>query len=127
MTNGDGFVEEGQGDMSADRERSGKFWRDRRVMVTGRAGFIGSHIGDELVRRGEHVRGRDNFSTGHIENLAEARPHTTAVGRPHRRTYRARGGGIHGMLRLRCDVHLDYNGGTRPGCSATAECCPVEG
>jgi UDP-glucose 4-epimerase len=38
-------------------------------LVTGGAGFIGSHIVDELVRRGEHVRVLDNFSTGKRANL----------------------------------------------------------
>lgn len=40
------------------------FW-----LVTGGAGFIGSHIVEELVRRGERVRIIDNFSTGKIENI----------------------------------------------------------
>lgn len=38
-------------------------------LVTGGAGFIGSNIVHELVRRGERVRVLDNFSTGHRENL----------------------------------------------------------
>jgi len=38
-------------------------------LVTGVAGFIGSSIARELVRRGERVRGIDNFSTGKRQNL----------------------------------------------------------
>ena len=38
-------------------------------LVTGGAGFIGSHIVAELLRRGESVRIADNFSTGRRENV----------------------------------------------------------
>ena len=38
-------------------------------LVTGGAGFIGSHIVEELARRGERVRVLDNFSTGRRANL----------------------------------------------------------
>jgi UDP-glucose 4-epimerase len=38
-------------------------------LVTGGAGFIGSHIVDALVQRGEQVRVLDNLSTGKIENI----------------------------------------------------------
>jgi len=38
-------------------------------LVTGGAGFIGSHLAEELVRRGERVRVADNLSTGKRENL----------------------------------------------------------
>jgi len=41
-----------------------------RYLVTGGAGFIGSNIVEELVRRGERVRILDNFSTGKRENIA---------------------------------------------------------
>ena len=38
-------------------------------LVTGGAGFIGSHIAEALLARGERVRILDNFSTGHRRNL----------------------------------------------------------
>ena len=38
-------------------------------LVTGGAGFIGSNIVEELVRRGQKVRVLDNFSTGKRENI----------------------------------------------------------
>jgi UDP-glucose 4-epimerase len=41
-----------------------------KYLVTGGAGFIGSHIATELVARGEGVRVLDNFATGKRENLA---------------------------------------------------------
>jgi len=39
-------------------------------LVTGGAGFIGSHLAEELVRRGETVRVADSLITGHRSNLA---------------------------------------------------------
>ncbi|MBS1817781.1 MAG: SDR family oxidoreductase [Acidobacteria bacterium] len=39
-------------------------------LVTGGAGFIGSHLATELVQRGHRVRVLDNLSTGHRRNLA---------------------------------------------------------
>ena len=39
-------------------------------LVTGGAGFIGSHLVEELVRRGERVRVVDSLVTGHRENLS---------------------------------------------------------
>jgi len=39
-------------------------------LVTGGAGFIGSHITEALVKRGDAVRVLDNFATGRKENLA---------------------------------------------------------
>src|SRR2546423_589067 len=40
-------------------------------LITGVAGFIGSSIARELLKRGESVRGLDNFSSGKRENIEE--------------------------------------------------------
>jgi UDP-glucose 4-epimerase len=43
------------------------------VLVTGGAGFIGSHIVQTLINRGDNVRVLDNFSTGNAKNLVGLR------------------------------------------------------
>lgn len=45
----------------------------RRWLVTGAAGFIGSHLVETLISAGEEVIGLDNFSTGSRENLEDVR------------------------------------------------------
>ena len=44
-------------------------WSDKRVLVTGGASFIGSHLVDALVDRGAQVRVVDNLSVGLLENI----------------------------------------------------------
>lgn len=41
-----------------------------RVLITGGAGFIGSHLADRLLARGDEVFVIDNYSTGRRDNLA---------------------------------------------------------
>ncbi len=43
-----------------------------KVYITGMAGFLGSHLADWFVARGDEVRGCDNFSTGEVVNLSPA-------------------------------------------------------
>ena len=42
-------------------------------LVTGVAGFIGSHLLETLLSQGQHVVGLDNFATGHRHNLLDVR------------------------------------------------------
>ncbi len=48
-----------------------------RVLVTGGAGYIGSHLVDTLIKRGDEVLVIDNLSTGKIENLRHLLAHPT--------------------------------------------------
>jgi dTDP-glucose 4,6-dehydratase len=41
-----------------------------RLLVTGAAGFLGSHLSDALIARGHEVVGMDNFITGNHANIA---------------------------------------------------------
>ncbi|MGC4059335.1 MAG: SDR family oxidoreductase [Aquabacterium sp.] len=45
----------------------------RHWLVTGSAGFIGSHLLETLLRAGQQVTSLDNFSTGHRHNLEQVR------------------------------------------------------
>lgn len=44
-----------------------------RYLITGGAGFIGSHLAEYLVRRGEEVDVFDNLTTGSVKNIAHLR------------------------------------------------------
>ncbi len=47
-----------------------------RVLITGAAGFLGSHLAERFLNDGHEVVGLDNFVTGHPDNIA------TLIGRP---------------------------------------------
>ena len=51
-----------------------------RILLTGGAGFIGSHLADHYVAKGDQVTILDNFSTGSQENIAHLAGKVTTVG-----------------------------------------------
>ena len=48
------------------------FWKEKRVLVTGGASFIGSHLVDRLAGLGAKVRVADDLSSGRLENLKDS-------------------------------------------------------
>ncbi|MEM7401644.1 MAG: NAD-dependent epimerase/dehydratase family protein [Pseudomonadota bacterium] len=51
----------------------------KKYLVTGGAGFIGSHTVDHLLANGQQVVVLDNFSSGHRDNLPDVHPHLTVI------------------------------------------------
>ncbi|NDF59845.1 MAG: SDR family oxidoreductase [Crocinitomicaceae bacterium] len=43
--------------------------RKKRVLITGAAGFLGSHLCDRFIKEGYHVIGMDNLITGRLKNI----------------------------------------------------------
>lgn len=41
----------------------------KRILITGAAGFLGSHLSDRFIKEGFHVIGMDNLITGDIKNI----------------------------------------------------------
>lgn len=60
-----------------------------RWLVTGAAGFIGSHLAETLLKLDQHVVGLDNFSTGYQRNLDEIQREVSAEQWSHFRFLRA--------------------------------------
>ena len=73
-----------------------------RVLVTGAAGFLGSHLTDRLLGEGHSVLGVDNLSTGDLENLAHlaGEPRFRFEERDICRALRSRAGGLRLQLGL---------------------------
>ena len=51
--------------------------RTKKILVTGGASFIGSHLVDALVKLGCSIRVADNFSSGRQENIGQHIKHKT--------------------------------------------------
>ncbi|MBK6770712.1 MAG: SDR family oxidoreductase [Ignavibacteria bacterium] len=46
----------------------------KRILITGAAGFLGSHLSDRFIKEGYHVIGMDNLITGSISNIEHLFP-----------------------------------------------------
>ena len=75
-----------EGRRAADRRRRYPAARMATCLVTGGAGFLGSHLCDELLRRGHRVICVDNLETGSLANIEHIRvPEFTHPPRGHHR------------------------------------------
>src|SRR6478672_4951003 len=45
-----------------------------KALITGGAGFVGSHLAERLLEQGHEVMALDNLSTGSIDNIAHLKP-----------------------------------------------------
>ena len=48
--------------------------KKKRVLITGAAGFLGSHLCDRFIKEGYHVIGMDNLITGRLKNIEHLFP-----------------------------------------------------
>ena len=46
----------------------------KKVLITGAAGFLGSHLSDRFLKEGYHVIGMDNLLTGDLKNIEHLFP-----------------------------------------------------
>jgi FlaA1/EpsC-like NDP-sugar epimerase len=61
--------ERGPRDGSKRPERQKAPWHEANVLITGAAGFLGSHLCDRFIKEGYHVIGMDNLITGRLKNI----------------------------------------------------------
>ncbi len=55
------------------------WYKDKKVLVTGGAGFIGSHLLDALIKAEAHITILDDFSTGSLENINHIKNKLTII------------------------------------------------
>jgi dTDP-glucose 4,6-dehydratase len=81
-----------------------------RVLITGAAGFLGSHLTDRFLADGHSVVGLDNFVTGHRDNIAHLAGHERFSFVQHDiSTYTRIDGGLDGVLHLASPASpIDY-------------------
>ena len=46
----------------------------KKILITGAAGFLGSHLCDRFIKEGYHVIGMDNLLTGSLTNIEHLFP-----------------------------------------------------
>ena len=56
-----------------------QFYKNKKVLVTGGCGFIGSHLAHKLVKLGAQVTILDNLATGSLENIGDIKDKITVI------------------------------------------------
>ena len=64
-----------------------------KALITGGAGFVGSHLAEALLERGDEVHVIDNLSTGSIDNVAHLKASPALPLHDRQRAQRAAAGG----------------------------------
>ena len=59
-----------------------KKYQGSTILITGGAGFIGSHLADRLLERGDQVILLDDLSTGRLANIEHLKQNIAAMERP---------------------------------------------
>jgi len=83
----------------------------KRILVTGGAGFIGSHLCDRLIKEGNDVVCLDNFFTGSKENVIHliGNPHFELVRHDVTQPYYAEVDQIYNLACPASPIHYQYN------------------
>lgn len=77
------FIDRPQRDWLTDRNRTNTQVQGKIVLITGGAGFIGSHLCHRMIQDGHKVICIDNLSTGRIENINDLMNHPNFVFKKH--------------------------------------------
>ncbi len=80
----------------------GMNWAGQKVLVTGGAGFVPSHVTDLLVERGADVTVIDNLQAGKTENLVDAGKRVTFLEQDIRHTDAVRNAGRAALTCFTC-------------------------
>ena len=73
----------------------------QKILITGAAGFLGSHLCDKFLKEGYHVIGMDNLITGNIKNIEHLFP-----SKPVKRN---EGYNLNFRVHVQSDLHRDDN------------------
>jgi UDP-glucuronate decarboxylase len=77
------FIDRPERDWLSDKNRTNTSVQGKIVLITGGAGFIGSHLCHRMIQEGNKVICIDNLSTGRIENIKDLLDHPHFIFKKH--------------------------------------------